>query len=148
MTNTVIRSSTKDKESNMTNPVTWFSIPSSDPAATSRFYQDVFNWDIHPETKEPNSDFDYFVAINSPSNDMAIANEKGRINGCIVKRATGIQHPAILIGVEDFESAKIKIIENGGVIASEIIPMESLNGSFFLAKDPEGNLMEVFKTND
>ncbi|RYX78992.1 hypothetical protein EON76_04765 [bacterium] len=132
----------------MTNPVTWFSIPSNNPEATSKFYQHVFNWNILPETRESNPDFDYFVALNSPSDNMAVSDERGRINGCIVKRATGIEHPAILIDVDDFDLAKAKIIENGGTIVSEIIPMESLNGSFFLAKDPESNLMEVFKTNN
>ena len=146
--NTVAYSTIKIRRIYMTNPVTWFSIPSSNPEATSQFYQDVFNWDIQPETKAPNSDFDYFVALNSSSDDMAVSHERGRINGCIVKRATGIEHPAILIDVDDFDLAKAKITENGGVIVSEIIPMESLNGSFFLAKDPEGNLMKVFKTND
>ena len=30
---------------------------------------------------------------------------------------------------------------------SEVIPMDTLNGAFFPAKDPDGNVMEVFKSN-
>lgn len=132
----------------MANPVTWFSIPSEQPEVISKFYAQVYGWNILPETKEKNADFDYYIALNSPSDDMAVSLERGNINGCIVKKKTGIEHPAILIKVDDFEPTKAKIIANGGQVVSDIIPMESLNGAFFLAKDPEGNLMEVFKDNN
>ena len=128
------------------NPVTWFSIPSSEIDATGSFYANAFGWDIQAETTEPNSDFNYLIALNS-AGEITEPDERGRINGCIVKRKTGIEHPVILIEVDDLDDAAAKIQAAGGTIASKTIPMESLNGSFFLARDPEGNLMEVFKPN-
>lgn len=128
------------------NPVTWFSIPSSNIAATGSFYANAFGWQIHPETIESNSDFNYTVATNS-SGEITEPDERGRINGCIVKRETGIEHPVILIEVEDLDAAEDKIRAAGGTVASERIPMQSLDGAFFLARDPEGNLMEVFAPN-
>lgn len=128
------------------NPVTWFSIPSSDIDDTALFYANAFGWAIQPETKEPNSDFNYVMALNSPG-QITEPDQRGRINGCIVKRETGIEHPVILIEVEDLDDAATKIESAGGTVASKTFPMESLDGSFFLARDPEGNLMEVFKPN-
>lgn len=128
------------------NPVTWFSIPSSDIHATGTFYANAFGWHLQPETVEAHSDFNYVVAANSPG-EITEPDERGRINGCIVKRETGIEHPVILIEVDDLDAAATKIKSAGGSIASETIPMRSLDGSFFLARDPEGNLMEVFAPN-
>lgn len=128
------------------NPVTWFSIPSSDIDAAGLFYANAFGWSIQPETTESDSDFSYLIALNS-SSEEGVPNERGRVNGCIVKRETGITHPVILIQVDDLDEAAMKIQLAGGTVASTTIPMNSLDGSFFLARDPEGNLMEVFASN-
>lgn len=127
------------------NPVTWFSIPSDDTEKAAAFYSQAFGWEILPETKEDNPDFDFKVALNAPSDDEYVATERGRVNGCIVKRATGITHPVVLVEVESLEAAAEKIKSAGGKIVSEVIPMNSLNGKFFLATDPDGNMLEVFQ---
>lgn len=129
------------------NPVTWFSIPSDDTAKAATFYNQAFGWQVLPETKEKNADFDFRVALNAPSDDDFTANERGRVNGCIVKRATGIMHPTVLVEVNDLDAAAEKVKTAGGKIVSEVIPMDSLNGQFFLATDVDGNMIEIFKNN-
>jgi predicted enzyme related to lactoylglutathione lyase len=131
----------------MNNPVTWFSIPSDDIEATSRFYEQAFGWKLLPETIEDNDVFNYRVALNSPSNEEYVPDAQGRVNGCIVKRQTGIQHPVVLIEVADLAEAAAKIKRAGGSVVSDVIPMKSLNGAFFLARDTDGNVMEVFRSN-
>lgn len=126
------------------NPVTWFSIPSDDIDSAARFYEAAFGWDMLPVTKEFKPDFDYQVALNSDSDDELVSKERGRLNGCLVKKQTGITHPAVLIEVDDLDEAAEKIKQAGGSIVSEVIPMDSLNGEFFLAKDPDGNILEIF----
>lgn len=132
----------------MKNPVTWFSIPSNDIDEATRFYEAAFDWKLLPETKEHNDTFNYKIALNSPSDKEFVADEKGRINGCIVKRETGIPHPVILIEVEDLDATAEKIKLAGGRVVSEHIPMPTLNGAFFLAQDPDNNVMEIFKSNN
>ena len=80
----------------MKTPVTWFSIPSDDIEASAQFYEQALGWELLPETKEDNEVFNYRVALNSPSNDEFVSHERGRVNGCIVKKRTGIPHPVVL----------------------------------------------------
>ncbi|HJQ08193.1 MAG TPA: VOC family protein [Candidatus Saccharimonadales bacterium] len=129
------------------NPVTWFSIPSDDVEKAAAFYNQAFGWDMLPDIREKNPDYDFKIALNSPSNDDYVAKERGRVNGCIIKRATGIKHPVVLVEVDSLEAAGRKIEAAGGKIVSEVIPMDSLNGKFFLATDVDGNMIEIFKNN-
>lgn len=69
------------------------------------------------------------------------------VNGCIVKKAIGITTPVVLLQVDDLDTAAQKVEAAGGSVVSEKIPMESLNGSFILVKDPEGNMLELFANN-
>jgi predicted enzyme related to lactoylglutathione lyase len=65
-----------------------------------------------------------------------------------VKKATGITTPVVLVEVDDLDESARKIVAAGGTVVSERIPMKSLNGEFILIKDPEGNMVEIFETND
>lgn len=129
------------------NPVTWFSIPSDDIEKAATFYNQAFGWEMLPEIKEENSDYDFKIALNAPSDDDYVAKERGRVNGCIVKRVVGVKHPVVLVEVEDLEAAGQKIEAAGGKVVSDVIPMDSLNGKFFLATDIDGNMIEIFKNN-
>jgi predicted enzyme related to lactoylglutathione lyase len=129
------------------NPVTWFSIPSDDMEKAAAFYNQAFGWEMLPDLKEKNSDYDFKVALSAPSDDDYIANERGRVNGCIVKRAIGVEHPVVLVEVDDLEAAGRKIEAAGGKVVSAIILMDSLNGKFFLATDVDENMIEIFKNN-
>lgn len=129
------------------NPVTWFSIPSDDMEKSATFYTKAFGWNVLPDIKEENADYDFKVALTAPSDDDYTAIDRGRVNGCIVKRAIGVQHPVVLVEVEDLEEAMKKIEAAGGKVTSDVIPMNSLNGKFFLATDVDGNMLEIFKGN-
>lgn len=126
-------------------PVTWFSIPADDVAKATGFYRDAFGWKVEPLTREANAVYDYNVVVNAESDSAYVARERGRVNGCIIKRATGITAPAMLVEVPDLDAAARKIVAAGGTIVSDKVPMRSLGGAFLLAKDPDGNVLEVFQ---
>jgi predicted enzyme related to lactoylglutathione lyase len=128
-------------------PVTWFSIPAQDTKKVAAFYNSAFGWELQSLTKEDSSDFDYNIALTAESDDNFDPRERARINGCIVKKATGITMPVVLIEVERLDESARKVKAAGGKVVSEEIPMKSLDGAFFLALDPEGNMMEVFAKN-
>lgn len=130
------------------DPVTWFSIPAEDTDRATAFYGKVFGWQIQPLTKETDKVFDYNVVVNSASDQDFVSQELGRINGCIVKKATGITTPVVLVEVDDLDESARKVVAAGGSVVSERIPMKSLNGDFILVKDPEGNTIEIFEPND
>ena len=144
-----IGASTHEKEDDMNDhssaPVTWFSLPASDLEAAASFYRSAFGWTIEPVTREPDEAFDYRVAVSSASGDDHAPHERGRVNGCIVKRATGISTPVVLIEVDDLDAAAKKVVAAGGTVESGPIPMHSLRGAFILVKDPEGNMLELFR---
>jgi len=129
------------------DPVTWFSIPAQDVGRAVAFYNDVFGWQVQPPTKEADAAFDYNVVLNSPSDAQFNPEQTSRVNGCIVKKATGISTPVVLVEVDDLEGSARKVVAAGGSVVSDRVPMKSLNGDFILVKDPEGNMLEIFESN-
>lgn len=134
-----------DSQELKANKVTWFSIPSDDINRASKFYKEAFNWKIEPETKEANNTFSFHVALNSTSDENYISDEKGVINGCIVKREIGLPTPSVLVEVDDLDAAIAKVKKAGGQLVTDKIIMKSLNGVFVLIKDTEGNHVELFQ---
>lgn len=127
------------------NPVTWFSIPAENIEQAKDFYNKAFGWEIQPETKETDDRYSFNIALTSPDNDADFNPTKPAIvNGCIVKKTIGVTTPVVLLQVDDLDAAAQKVEAAGGSVVSEKIPMESLNGSFILVKDPEGNMLELF----
>ncbi|MBX3202175.1 MAG: VOC family protein [Labilithrix sp.] len=129
-----------------TMPVTWFSLPADDVEKATSFYRHAFGWQIEPRTREADDVYDYNVVVSSASDRDFNPSQPGRVNGCIVKRATGITTPVVLIEVPDLDEAARKVVAAGGTVVSAEIPMRSLNGSFILVKDPEGNMLELFRS--
>ncbi len=127
------------------NPVTWFSIPADDTAGAKDFYRKAFGWDIQPETKESDDRYSFNVALTTDKNDSDLSpTVPSVVNGCIVKKSIGVTTPVVLINVDDLDEAAHKVEAAGGSVVSEKILMQSLNGSFMLVKDPEGNMLELF----
>jgi predicted enzyme related to lactoylglutathione lyase len=111
------------------------------------FYNDVFGWQVQPPTKETDAAFDYNVLLNSPSDEQFNPEQTSRVNGCIVKKATGISTPVVLVEVDDLDTSAAKVVAAGGSVVSARVPMKTLNGDFILVKDPEGNMLEIFEYN-
>ena len=130
-----------------TTPVTWFSLPADDIQKATAFYREAFGWEIEPLTQEEDHAYDYNVVVNSPSDGAYVPREPGRVNGCIVKRAIGLTTPAVLIEVRDLDEAAKKVVAAGGTVVSGEVPMRSLDGAFILVKDPDGNTLELFRSN-
>lgn len=138
---------TMTKHASDPRPVTWFSLPADDPAAAATFYAKAFGWKIEPLTKEEDHAYDYNVLVNSPSDATTFTpSQQGRVNGCIVNRAIGVTTPVVLVEVPDLDEAAKAVVAAGGSVVSAKIPMRSLNGEFILVKDPEGNMLEVFRS--
>jgi predicted enzyme related to lactoylglutathione lyase len=136
----------KDEGARERNRVTWFSIPTDDLKRASKFYQTAFNWQVQPLTPEHNDDFSFMTMLNSDSDINFIPDEKGSVNGCLVKRKIGLPTPAILVEVSNLDEAIKKVTNAGGTVLTEKIVMKSLNGVFVLIKDTEGNYVEVFQS--
>lgn len=135
----------KKEPESLANKVTWFSMPADNMQRAIRFYKEAFNWTIEPETKEKNDSYSFHVAVNSKSDSNYISDTRGVVNGCVVKRSIGLQTPAVLIEVDDLDTAIAKVKKAGGNVVGEKVVMNSLNGIFVLIKDTEDNFMELFQ---
>ena len=138
-------SNNKNEKNLKNNRVTWFSIPSDSLERTIKFYTQVFGWKTEPLTKEKDSDFDYYTVLNSESDENYISKEPGAINGCVVKRKIGLPTPAVLVEVDDLDTAIENVKNAGGEIVTGKITMESLNAVIVLIKDTDGNFVEIFQ---
>ncbi|MBL8955212.1 MAG: hypothetical protein JNK82_30840, partial [Myxococcaceae bacterium] len=107
-----------------TNPVTWFSLPADDVGKATDFYRRAFGWQIEPLTREADPIYDYNVVVNSPGDAEYTPAQRGRVNGCIVKRGIGLTAPAVLVEVDDLDAAVKNVIAAGGTLVSPApVPM-------------------------
>lgn len=145
LTNLTKETAMSHRPENAARPVTWFSIPADDIAKSTAFYARAFGWKIEPTTKEEDSRYDYNVVVNAPSDATFTPEAKGRVNGCIVKKAIGLTTPAVLIEVDDLDRAAEAVVAAGGTVVGSKVPMRSLDGEFILVRDPDGNTLELFR---
>jgi uncharacterized protein len=113
--------------------VVHFEIPADEPERASKFYKDVFNWDIQkwdgPE--------DYWLVGTGDRSQLGI-------DGGIMKRRHPEQPPVNTIDVASVDDFAAKITENGGQI---VVPKMPVPGIGWLAyfKDTEGNIFGIMQ---
>jgi len=111
-------------------PVTHFEINAQDAPATQKFYKDLFGWGIN---------------ANNPDNYGIIdTNNKGTgINGGIGASQQGRSWVTFYVECDDPAATLAKAERLGGRRVME--PMESMNVTYALFADPEGNVIGLAK---
>ena len=114
----------------MAYPVTHFEINAQDAPATQKFYKDLFGWGID---------------ANNPDNYGVIdTNNKGTgINGGIGASQQGRSWVTFYVECDDPAATLAKAERLGGRRVME--PMESMNVTYALFADPEGNVIGLAK---
>lgn len=111
----------------MSNRVTHFEIPSSNPEETMSFFKSTFDWSFQKLGLE-----EYWFAITG---DEKLPG----INGGLIKKKS-IEHPLVIsIEVSDIDIAIEKIKKSGGKIALPKMPIPTVGWVAYF-KDPEGNI--------
>lgn len=120
------------------NKVTHFEFPWDDKERAKSFYQNVFDW--KPFDWEQ---FGYTSWQTGPVDEKMQPTESGFINGGSSKRDPQMPYPMFYIDVQDIEIALHKIVEHGGTIVRDKIPLGENGAMGFLAwfKDSEGNIL-------
>lgn len=126
--------------------VTWFNIPSDNIERAGKFYKDAFDWELLPLSQEADDTLSYHTALSAKSDETYTPHERGQINGCIVKRSMGLQHPTVLVEVDDLETALSAVIAAGGKKMSEQIDLSSAGGVLQFVEDTEGNVIELWRS--
>jgi uncharacterized protein len=118
--------------------VVHFEIPADDVDRAKKFYSSTFDWKL---TDMP--EMQYVLANTAPTDADGMIQEKGAINGGLMKRGE-VKNPVIVIGVESID-ATIKKIEGGG--GKVVVPPMDIPGvgRYAYVNDTEGNVIGVIQ---
>jgi len=112
------------------NPIVHFEIMGKDPAATQKFYGEVFGWEVNAD---------------NPMNYGVVAAQEGKgIGGGIGANPPGSVYVTVYAAVADLQATLDKAVAAGG---SMVMPPTDIPGVVTMAlfKDPDGNLIGIIK---
>ncbi len=108
--------------------VAHFEICASDPEQAAIFYGEVFGWEI----RTWDGHGDYLLVLTGDDDELP------GINGAIVPRDKSHVGSVNLVDVPSLDSALVRVVEQGGVIAHTRTTVPSI-GFIAYCRDPEGN---------
>ncbi len=132
------------------NRVVHFEIHAADPERTSKFYSDIFGWDIKewviPEVEMPPENRYWVVHTGNEK-------EAGINGGMVIRRgAAPVDGQAVNAYVCTMDVPAVdeyinKVLKKGGSIA---LPKMAIKGVGWLAycKDPEGNIFGMLQSDE
>ena len=120
-----------------------FEVPFDDVARASKFYGDVFGWQIMPAP----GDMPYHFAITTEVDDQMKPKEAGGINGGMYQRDDegGSRTPVIVIEVDSCEQRVKDVEEAGGSMVVPAVPVGDM-GIYAQVKDSEGNIIGLWQS--
>jgi uncharacterized protein len=122
-------------------PVSHFEIPFDDEERASRFYSQVFGWDINaiPE-------MNYVMAGTTECDENKMPKTPGAINGGLYKRDDKLSNnPVVVITVPNLDN-HIMILEGaGGKIVFPKVKVGDM-GYYAQFKDTEGNIVGIWES--
>ena len=123
-------------------PVVHFEMPYRDAARAARFYAEAFGWQLQQLGAEMG---DYLLATTA-SRDSSPAAPRGAINGGLFpfKADWPMQHPSVVIGVEDIRAAMARIKAAGGDLLGEPMAIPGV-GDYVSFVDTEGNRNSIIQ---
>lgn len=111
----------------------WFEIPVTDIEAARSFYSDVFKMDLTVDTSGPNP----MVVFPTERQDQGVS-------GHLYPGTPSENGPTIHLVVPDtLDAARDRLTQAGGTVVSPEIGIPA--GTFFYAKDPDGNSIGLFQ---
>ena len=124
------------------NPVVHFEIPYEDSERIAQFYRTVFGWRIEVLNKEMGG----YILVTTAESDVKPDSPSGAIGGGFYPKKADwpLQHPSVVVAVEDIDKSMIKINRAGGEVLGE--PMDIANvGVYVSFIDTEGNRISMLQ---
>ncbi|HMW22995.1 MAG TPA: VOC family protein [Burkholderiaceae bacterium] len=118
-------------------PVVHFEMPYRDAARAARFYAEAFGWQMQQFGPEMG---DYLLATTATTDSNAPGAVRGAINGGLFpfKPDWPMQHPSVVIGVDDVRAAMARVTAAGGEVLGEPMAIPGV-GDYVSFVDTEGN---------
>src|ERR1051325_10657329 len=118
------------------NPVVHFEMPCDDRERVAKFYDSAFGWKMQLLGAE----MGHYVLATTTETDQTGPKKPGAINGGFFPKKPDwpMQHPSVVIAVEDIKQAVKKVAKAGGTVLGD--PMEIPGvGQYVSFTDSEGN---------
>jgi len=123
------------------NRVVHFEIPAENLDRAKKFYSENFGWTVNQLGPEMGG---YVLAHTGPTDDKGMPQDKGFINGGLMKRDPSAASPVIVIAVGDADKAVDKVKKSGGRLVGEILDIPNV-GRYARVQDTEGNVIGIIK---
>lgn len=118
-------------------PVIHFEMPYHDAERAMRFYQQAFGWQVQALGPQMG---DYIVATTATADTSAPGAMRGAIGGGLFpyRPEMPIQHPSVVIGVDDLTATRARVLAAGGQLLGEPMAIPGV-GDYQSFVDTEGN---------
>jgi uncharacterized protein len=128
----------------MDHTLVHFEIPADDPERATKFYRELFGWEIQKWTSD--SGPEYWMVSTVPTDGKGQPVRPG-VNGGLLRR----QHPGHLpVNYVSVESVDDYIKRARGLGAETVMPKTPVKGMGWFAwlKDTEGNVFGIWQTEE
>ncbi|MFQ5733330.1 MAG: VOC family protein [Planctomycetaceae bacterium] len=117
-----------------------FEIPYADRERASKFYGDVFGWQIQHMEQMP-----YSFAITTPVDETMQPKQVGGINGGMYERGDGVsQSPVVVMEVDSCEQRVADVEAAGGSVVVSVHQVGEM-GKYAQVKDSEDNVIGLWQ---
>jgi predicted enzyme related to lactoylglutathione lyase len=127
----------------MDHTIVHFEIPADDPDRASKFYQELFGWEIQKFVSEGAPE--YWIVRTVPTDAEGKPTRPG-VNGGIMRRMSPGQPPVNYIGVDRVDEFVRKAERLGATVLMPKTPVPGM-GWFAQIKDPDGNAFAIWETD-
>ena len=128
----------------MDHTVVHFEIPADDPERASKFYRELFGWEIKKWSSEGGPE--YWMVSTVPTDGKGQPTRPG-VNGGILRRQHPGQAPVNYISVESVDEHVRKATRLGAKEVMAKTPVPGM-GWFAWLTDPEGNVLGVWQSDE
>jgi predicted enzyme related to lactoylglutathione lyase len=128
----------------MDHTVVHFEIPAENPERASKFYRELFGWEIQKWSSEGGPE--YWMVSTVPTDATGQPLRPG-VNGGILRRQHAGHAPVNYISVESVDQYVKKATRLG---AEEVMPKTPVPGMGWFAwlKDTEGNVVGIWESDE
>ena len=123
----------------MPGKVVHFEIPADDEDRARSFYAAAFGW-----TMTPMPEMSYTMVETGPSDPRTGPTEPGFINGGMARREGPVEHPVVVIDVDDIDATLKAVGDKGGSTLMERQPVGDMGFTAYF-RDCEGNVMGLWQ---
>jgi uncharacterized protein len=122
--------------------VVHFEMPYDDRERMAKFYRDAFGW----QTRMLGPEMGNYVLATTTESDESGPKQPGAINGGFYTRKADwpVQHPSVVIAVDDIRGAMRKVAEAGGKVLGEPMEIPGI-GQYVSFVDTEDNRVSMLQ---